>query len=339
MTELTEHIDVEHMLESLEISNMREASGGSEMAFSCPFHQDERPSCYMNKSTTAWLCWSCKERGRTAISFTAKVLGVSYAQAKTFLLEAYGVDFDEPEGGSMAAETEARFAPPAEPMRLRPPQPTWQSLFVETLWDHDEGRFARDYFRQRGFTDEIMLKWDVGFDLESGRLAMPVFDLDGCLIGFKGRALNDHIQPKYLILGDRSGKTRYAFDTYESGEVIYGLERNRGCDHVVLTEGELDCIALSQAGVSRPAAVGGSFFSDRHAQLLVQEAKEVTLFLDSNEAGRTGSWLIAKALEPHIVVRVVADHEGDPASMSSDEIRALVEEAQPTLVARADLSV
>src|SRR3954465_11413205 len=103
-------IDVFELLEALKVDNPGRASGGAEASFSCPFHADERPSSYMNVETGAVYCHSCHERSGNPAGFVAKVMNVSFATAAGWLREAYGFDFREPEGGTMAGETDARFS-------------------------------------------------------------------------------------------------------------------------------------------------------------------------------------------------------------------------------------
>lgn len=284
-------------------------------------------------------CWGCKERGKNAASFVMKFKGVSYNQAASWLREAYGVDFREPEGGTMAAETESRFGPKPDPAVLRVPADSWQEGFVNNFTETPGYQYARG----RGFEDATMSEWGFGYDWMSDRLTLPVLDVDGRLVGFKGRTLTDR-KPKYLVLGDRDpNRPRYGFDPYEASEVVFGLHRNRDVTDVVICEGELNAVALAQASVPRPVALGMSYLTDRHAVLLAQEAKRAVVFFDTDSAGEAGlegheqtktgqrlPGLIEKLL-PFMPVFVVPDHEGDPASMRPDEALALVRAASSTL--------
>jgi len=347
MADLASHIDAMDMLEKLQIQNVHRASGGAELNYSCPFaghlHGDEDPSAYMNAETTAWHCHGCKESGSNAVPFVAKVLNITFAQARAFLEEAYGVAFDEPDGGSMAAETERRFAPVPELPKLTPPDFKCVDDYAAALYS-DAGTDAFEYARARGFMPDTLTDWCAGYDVLSRRLTIPVFDLDGELIGFKGRALDDHRKPKYLILGDRGKTARYGYQPYEASQVVFGLDRARDQDVIVLCEGELDVLALSQAGVPRPVSIGMSYLSDEHASLIVSEARHVVVFFDDDKAGKQGvdgsvaasgrrrPGIVAK-LEPHIMVSVVDSHDGDPASMDPSDALALIDSAISTVVA------
>lgn len=320
-------VDVFDYLERLDMRNVRSASGGSEANFSCPFdghsHGDESPSAYMNVETALWFCWGCKRRG-DAVSFYTEAKGVSRAEAERFLRDNYGVDFLQPQGGSMVAETTARFAPvapPAEP--LRPSESFLNSIAFD--WEHEPLGEPHHYLTDRGFELRTLNHWNVGYDYISDRPAFPVRNIAGELIGVKGRAWRVGQEPKYLVLGDRA-QTRYGFEPYDPSHVVYGLERNRDEKTVVLCEGELNAWALWQVGVPRPVATGMSYFSPSHMKLLIREATHVIVFYDTDDAGMRGTWGyvggngkrtpgIVELLEPHITVSVVADHDSDPAQM------------------------
>lgn len=339
MSDLTDVIDIFDVLASLGMQNIKPASGGTECNFSCPFpghaHGDERPSAYMNVETTAWFCQGCKERGKTVVSFVARTMDVPYATAENWLRDAYGVEFKEPEGGSMVAEMEARFAPPAELPKLRRPSGSWLEQFSSNLLS-EYGRDAFRYFAGRGFELQSAIEWGIGYDMISDRLTIPVHDLDGELVGIKARALRDDQQPRYWVMGDVRSHA-YGFDPYEASEHVFGLHRNRDVDLVVLCEGELNAIALSQVGIERPIALGMSYMTDRHAQLIASEARTVVVFFDSDKAGiegleghvsSSGARLpgIVEKLLPHMIVRTVEEHEGDPAKLLEEDQVARIHE-------------
>jgi DNA primase len=337
------------LLDRLEMRNIHSASGGSEANFSCPFeghsHGDEKPSAYMNVETTAWFCWGCKKRGN-AISFVAEVQQINKSDAQRWLRDIYGIEFDEPRGGSMQAEISARFAPvPDLPIRSKP-TPSWLST-LDVEWS-DNSRLVEPqygYLFGRGFTAEILTDWEIGYDYLSDRLTIPVYDLEENLFGIKGRAWRNGHDPKYFILGDRE-TPRYGFSPYEATEVVFGLNRKPNVQTIVLCEGELNAVACAQVGIERPVAIGMSYLSDRHAKLLVREARECIVFWDPDKAGREGVSGhigsdgkrlpgVIEMLEPYMTVRVVQDHDCDPAEYlrqgRSSEIIELVEQAKSSL--------
>jgi DNA primase len=345
-------VDVLDMLARLDMKNTRLTSGGREACFSCPkpghAHGDERPSAYMNVDTTLWWCFGCHSKG-TAISFVAEVQQVSYADAQRWLRDTYGIEFVEPQGGSMVGEVEARLRPqPSAPTKTRPSR-SWV-LSMQVDWHVDMELFmdsAMGYVLGRGFTPDTLTEWEAGYDYQTDRIAFPVYDVDGDLIGIKGRAWKPDHQPKYWVVGDVDiQRPRFGFHPYDASEVVYGLHRRRDVGTVVLGEGELNAWACSQVGVERPCALGMSYMSEAHAQLLAREADECVLFFDPDKSGRDGVDGRVSAsgdktkgalalLEPYMTVRVVQGHEDDPAELlkqgRGSEILELIERAPSSL--------
>jgi DNA primase len=288
-------VDVVDMLDRLGMRGVRLTSGGREANFSCPFaghaHGDERPSAYMNAETTAAWCFSCHWKGN-AISFVADVQNVSVIDAQRWLRDTYGIDFVEPAGGSMVAELEARLRPRVETQpRTRPSK--GHLTIVRADW-HSNDPVREEwqwYMIKRGFAIDTLKSFDIGYDYWCKRITIPVFDLNGELVGIKGRSWRENHKPKYLILGDQGEDTRYGFHPYEASEVVFGLHRHRHLKIAVVFEGEFNAVACEQAmvehgaHVARSTAIGMSYMSQRHAQLLAREVDEVYLFGDPDSAG------------------------------------------------------
>ena len=186
----------------------------------------------------------------------------------------------------------------------------------------------------------------------SGRFTIPVRDIEGHLIGFKARAIDDR-KPKYLVLGDKEGeRPRYGFSRYYPSRVVFGAHQYRNeSQPIVVCEGELNAIATVQK-TERPAvAINGSHFHPVHAKIIRQIAGEdgIILFLDEDEAGldcmwgrwdSQGRWCegIVEMLSPFMPVRVIRGHTQDAADLPGDAIEQLLEDSQPWLLAKRSLS-
>lgn len=344
-------IDIVDLLERLEVDNVAPASK-AEVNFSCPFIDghalgDSNPSAYMNREKNVFFCQSCHARG-TVIDFVARVRGIRPMEAMRFLRELYGADYREPEGGTLAAELklmdERRVQD--EVRLLRRPD--------ERLWLGARGSFAVDweslrmqyalglaagpgsYMLDRGFSARTLVEWELGYDAWSNRVTIPVRDEDGVLVGFKGRTIEPGRKPKYRVLGDVEGRSLrydigYGFDPYEVSHVVFGLHRAKasGSGRLVIVEGELDAIALHQIGVLDAVALGRSYVSDEQAELIRWWADEAVLFFDSDAAGEDCGVKAINQLASTVRVKVVGDHEGDPASMPSAASLELIESATP----------
>lgn len=341
-------IDVEDLLQFHEVSALERATV-TEFRFSCPFpehmHGDTTPSAYMNVDTTAWVCFSCKRRG-DAVGFISQLMGVSPMAAEADLKERYGMDFREPKGG-VVAELKRMFAKheEVEEVHVRPTSNDlfavdWRRLEAEYLTEREESFVS--YMGHRGFTAETLDDWGFGYDTWTRRITIPVRDAAGELFGFKGRGWQTDQRPKYLVLGDRPrGRLRYGagygFTCYPVSQVVFGLERAVGSRgrRLVLCEGELDVVALHSYGVEDACGLGSSNLSRTQIELLRMNADEVVLFFDSvkdsgeeDTAGREATRITAEALAPFVSrIRIVGEHQGDPASMGAEAARALIDDA------------
>src|ERR1044072_4900372 len=195
-------VDVRDFLHALGIRNIMD--GGEEIQYSCPFpvhgYGDQTPSAYMNTVSTAFYCHSCKAKGN-AIHFLSMLEGISPLLAARHIRERYGDGFLEPGESRFSSELENLLTSQQH-------EAVHHSEYkVEYQLEHLDG-LALEYMRSRGFKDDTLEAWQIGYDKISDRIAIPVWDKDGMLIGFKGRAYQPEHKPKYLVLGDRPGRPR-----------------------------------------------------------------------------------------------------------------------------------
>jgi hypothetical protein len=207
-------VDAEDLLALLDAENVHEV-GSEELGFSClyvPGHVngDRNPSCHINRESLLWRCKSC---GRAGNLLELVRVGLpdrpSFPEAMAWLREHFGEVVRKPRGGSLTADLTARLQSARE--RLVTPQ---RRLPNEAETIGPQGIFALDwrsdheaaaYMRGRGFAPEVLEDWGLGYDTWTGRVAIPVRDADGTLVGFKGRALRDGAV-KYLLLGDTADR-------------------------------------------------------------------------------------------------------------------------------------
>lgn len=351
-----QHVDVADFLETLEVEKLHKTTL-DEWQFSCPFDGhtagDASPSAYMNDGSkgksknTLWKCHGCGRSGN-AITFYAELEHISKPQAVQHIRETWAPGFRAPKGGSISAEFEERLLEKWE-------QEHQQDIVKTIAWEHYDNMFSVDWGRSakrydqhrtddpaetylfnRGFRSRTLERWRIGYDIISDRLTIPVTNVDGDLLGVKGRRPNDDRKLKYLILGDRQHRRpHYKFMPYEKSEVVYGLERARvETTTFVLCEGELDVMALDQCEI--PAiSTGSAHVSLAQARLIRDHVEELVVYFDSDNAGRNSTWGwegkdgewhpgLVERLAPFLRVRIVADHPHDPAKMQQlGQIKAL----------------
>lgn len=382
-------VEAEELLALLDADNVHDV-GHDEVGFSCLFvaghaYGDRNPSAHVNRDTLLWRCKSC---GRAGNLLELVKLGlpdqpVHHVEALRWLREHFGEVVRKPQGGSLTADLTARLQNARR--RLDIPRP---SLPGEAETIGPEGIFAVDwrsdheaaiYMRGRGFAPEVLEDWNLGYDHWTRRVAIPVRDETGILVGFKGRAIDDGVIAKYLLLGDTEERaprygSGYGFDMHDARRVVFGLDRairssndpalvpvelspgsgqsgqsdvrrvrpgqqSRANCRVVLVEGELNVVACAAADV-RAVAPGTTSITDEQLWLLRANFDEIVMLYDSDEAGSGAVWgrvdpdngryypgLVEK-ISSYFRLYDADDHEGDPATMTPEQIRALVDGAK-----------
>lgn len=303
---------------------------------------DRNPSAHINRDSLLWRCKSCGRAGNLVeLVKVGLSLDTTYLQALAWLRENFGEIIFKPRGGSLGADLDTRLAKLNNVVpELRPPNENDtigpQGIFhMDWHSDHD----ASIYMRDRGFAPEVLEDWGIGYDGWTRRIAIPVRDETGALVGFKGRAIFD-ANPKYLLLGDTDSRSerygqRYGFDMYDPTKILFGLDRARQRDVLVVCEGEFDAIACHAAGVTNAVATGTKSITSAQLWLMRAHADNLIMFYDSDKAGHDAlrgadiggkrqQGLVEKIYPYFRLVIVVEDHEGDAASMEPEQVRQLV---------------
>lgn len=346
------------LLENFDVANISQATA-DEVLFSCPFsghtHGDDRPSAYMNDGsrnpelTTLWKCHGCGRSGN-AIGFVAEHENVSRQQAQRWLKEQYAPGYRAPRFGSIAKEFEER-----RKIAQRPSEPTTVEQLDSVVWERFEvewGHYAEEYgdspdvayMLDRGFTPAMLEEWGIGYDSHTRRITIPVMDHNNKLVGFKGRAWESGVRPKYLILGDKRRLRGYGFKPYDKSKIVFGLDMWGECERYVMVEGEIDVMSLWVMDI--PAiCTGGSNMSAVQSQLIRQYCDEIVLFFDDDSAGHNFLYGfenkdgehhpgVVEMLEPFIRTRVVGRHRYDANDYlcrgERDRVRHLIDGAKPT---------
>jgi DNA primase len=335
-------VDFVDLLENrLGLRNVAMTAGGVEVKYSCHRGEhaqgDSTPSARINSEKGVFICHGCQMKG-SAPDLVADVQQISRQSAERFLREIYGVSFNEPVGGSMVGETEARFNEPMpEPERIPPPESWLASVRLD--WYADPLEPFQQYMLDRGLSRETLTAEDCGYDFLSDRITIPIRDLDGSLVGIKGRDWSGRHPARYMALGNVPGRRlSYGFDTYEKTRHVVGLNHNRQHRSAVLLEGEVDRWALLQLGVPRPVASGSVDLSPYQVKLLVAECDEVIVYRDRGSAGDRSVDQAVALLEPYQRVRVVEPLDVDPCDAlklgRGDEVLQAIAGARSSLLAR-----
>lgn len=268
----------------------------------CPFHEEKTPSFYVNPERGSFHCFGCNAGGN-AFTFLMRMTGQTFPEVVRELAEKVGVVVPE----SRAARGQDKLA---EVNQLA------CELFQVVLHESKRGERARKYLEDRGLSTETVRRFGLGFapgdgwveklrgrdvsmaDLKrlglvsegrSGpyplfrdRLIFPIHDLSGRVIAFGGRAIGETKGPKYLNSPESP--------LYRKGHHLYGMDlardEARKREQVLLVEGYMDAIALSQAGMTNAVAVLGTALTADQLRLARRFASEIVVCFDGDEAGR-----------------------------------------------------
>ena len=284
---------------------------GSNFFGLCPFHQEKTPSFSVNPELSIYKCFGCGEHG-DVFSFVMRLEGMEFPEAVRMLAERAGLELPE-EGEGERAQAGHREAM-LHALRFA------ARFYHHILTRTPQGRPALEYLRRRGFTDQVVTKFGLGFapdtwdaliraaskhhmasdvleetglairrrddsgsyDRFRGRVMFPILSHVGKVVGFGGRVLSSESdQPKYI----NSPET----PVYNKSRVLYGLFQAKNSirerEEALVVEGYTDVIALHQAGIANCVASSGTSLTREQVQLLGRYAKRVVLVFDADTAG------------------------------------------------------
>lgn len=317
---------------------------GREHTGLCPFHNEKSPSFTVSNDKNFFHCFGCGAHG-DVIGYLMRIDGVSFPEAVERLAAEAGLEVPV---SSPEERIEAqRRAGLLEVMEAA-------CLHYEKTLRSPAGRAALDYLYRRGLSDGTIARFRLGFappgntlktailsdampeallaeaglvrkpddgrpayDFFRDRVLFPISDARGRVIAFGGRTLGDG-EPKYLNSPDTP--------LFDKRRTLYGLANARAAAHdkgrIIVTEGYMDVIALSQAGFAETVAPLGTALSESHLALLWKVADEPYLCFDGDAAGQRAAARSAERalplLAPERSLRFVTLPAGeDPDSLVS----------------------
>jgi DNA primase len=319
---------------------------GSSMQGLCPFHNEKTPSFNVSPARGIYKCFGCGKAGNS-VRFIMDHEKLSYPEAIRYLAKKYQINVEE-ENQTEEVKEELRER---ESMLLLN---EWAASHMETLLHEDEtGRaIGLSYFKERGFSEETIRKFRLGFlpdqwahltdsavregyqkeflvktglsiEREDGRMfdrfknrvMFPIQNLSGRVIGFGGRILtNDKKQAKYLNSPES--------EVYHKSAVLYGIYHSRKAiselDEAFLVEGYTDVISLHQSGIENVVASSGTSLTNEQVRMLRRYTENVTILYDGDAAGIKASFRgLDMILEQGLNVKIVLFPDGeDPDSFA-----------------------
>lgn len=281
----------------------------------CPFHNEKTPSFFVSPARGTCHCFGCG-KGGNSVSFIMEHEQMTYPEALRWLARKYHIEIQERE----MSDEERQEQSERESMFI---VNEWAaSYFSDLLHHHPDGQaIGMQYFRNRGFRDDIIQKFQLGYDLPNrlalaqvalgkgyqkefliktgicyqndrgdlidryaGRVIFPWIGLNGKVVGFGGRVLDARtkgVNQKYV--------NSPASEIYQKDRELYGIYQAKKAiakeDWVYMVEGYTDVISMHQCGIENVVANSGTALSLHQIHILHRFTSNITLLYDGDAAG------------------------------------------------------
>ena len=281
----------------------------------CPFHNEKTPSFYVSPARGTCHCFGCG-KGGNPISFIMEHEQMTYPEALRWLAQKYHIEIHEHE----QTDEEKREQSERESMFI---VNEWvANYFSSLLYDDPDGiALGMQYFRSRGFRDDIIKKFRLGYDVTdrhalantarskgynedfllktgicyrndrgelidryAGRVMFPWIGVSGKVVGFGGRLLDARtkgVNQKYVNSPDS--------EIYHKDRELYGIYQAKKAiakdDRVYMVEGYTDVISMHQCGIENVVANSGTALSLHQIHMLHRFTSNITLLYDGDAAG------------------------------------------------------
>ncbi|KIC01783.1 DNA primase [Flavobacterium sp. AJR] len=312
---------------------------GSNFKGLSPFSDERSPSFMVSPAKGIWKDFS-SGKGGNSVAFLIEHEHFTYPEAIRYLARKYNIEIEETE----QTDAEKAITDVRESMYLV--SEFAKKYFHNVLLNTDEGQaIGLSYFKERGFTNETIKKFELGyspetwdaltkealgqgykleflestgltiprddrpFDRFKGRVMFPIQSMSGRVLGFGGRILtNDKKAAKYLNSPES--------DIYHKSKVLYGIFQAKQAiakqNNCFLVEGYTDVIQFNQAGIENVVASSGTALTPDQIRLVNRLTKNITVLFDGDAAGLRASIRgIDLILEEGMNVRVCTFPDGD----------------------------
>ncbi len=281
----------------------------------CPFHDEKTPSFMVSPSRGTCHCFGCG-KGGNAVNFIMEHEQMTYPEALRWLANKYHIEIQERE----LSDAEKIAQSERESMFI---VNEWAAGYFQDIMHNDADGLAigMQYFRSRGFRDDIIKRFQLGYDLPdrfrladralakgykeefllktgicyktergelidryAGRVIFPWIGISGKVVGFGGRLLDSRtkgVNQKYVNSPDS--------DIYHKDRELYGLYQAKKAiakeDRVFMVEGYTDVISMHQCGIENVVANSGTALSMHQIHILHRFTSNITLLYDGDAAG------------------------------------------------------
>ena len=284
----------------------------------CPFHNEKTPSFSVSEDKGFYHCFGCGEHG-DIISFVMKSENVDFKTAIHELADMAGIKVPEykPRDPNVVAREESYISV----------MDRAATVFQQKLFD-TSGAHALEYIHRRGFTDEMIKKYRIGYapknniisniftdvkqdilvstglvrhgdyglyDFFRDKLMFPIFNAHGAIVAFSGRSL-DGSEPKYINTSDT--------ELFHKRQTIFGFNFARDAIHranrSIVVEGQIDAIQMQCQGFPETVAPLGTALTSDHIAILCKANRNITFCFDGDTAGQKAAVRACDIVLPYL---------------------------------------
>ncbi len=328
---------------------------GSNFKGLSPFTDEKSPSFMVSPVKQIWKDFSTG-KGGNAVSFLMEHEHYSYPEAIKFLAKKYNIEIEE----TVQSDQEKEQMNERESMFLV--SNFAKEYFHDILLNSTQGKaIGLSYFKERGFNENSIKKFDLGYCLDTwdsftsealkkgyaikylastgvtivrenkqfdrfkGRVMFPIHSMSGRILGFGGRTLSSDKKTAKYVNSPES-------DIYHKSKILYGIYQAKKeiakQDNCYLVEGYTDVISFYQSGIENVVASSGTALTSDQIRLVHRLTKNITVLFDGDAAGIRASLRgIDLILEQGMNVKVVTFPDGDdPDSFAKKHSEASLRE-------------
>ena len=299
----------------------------------CPFHADHSPSMSVSREKQMYKCFSCGAAGNV-FTFIQNYENVPFYEAVQLLANKVGISLAIP----IKSEKKEKYTKEYEMMELA-------LKYYQNNLNTSLGEKAKKYLYNRNLEDEVIKDFEIGYaasthtlnklllkkgytvlemqklglvstskedyDIFFDRVMIPLYNLEGQVVGFTGRALDDTNTPKYL--GSKESII------YKKGNLLFNYHRAKESiklnKEIILVEGNMDAIRLYASGIKNVVALMGTALTKEQIQIIKKLRCKVILMLDNDTAGEKATYDDGLLLEQEnidvLVVRLSGEKDPD----------------------------
>ena len=288
---------------------------GASLIGNCPFHNEKTPSFNVSVSKGIYKCFGCGKAGNV-VTFLMENQQLTYVEALKYLAKKYNIEIVEEHVSEEKKKEEEEKQSQTESILIA--NAFAQRFFTDYLLHDEKGGIGLAYFKERGFSNQMIEKFQLGFAPESGteltdaalkagyqldvlkkagltsskenskydffrnRVMFPIHSMTGKVIAFGGRIMiKDEKAPKYVNTPES--------DVYVKSKILYGIYQARNDirkkDECLLVEGYTDVISLVQSGIENVVASSGTALTTEQIRLIKRQTHNITVLYDGDAAG------------------------------------------------------